>query len=49
MPDIVISATDHYTQVIKTLSNSTRAFTKDIAGTQERLDELNRTKVALRP
>ena len=50
MPEtsIVITATDHFSAVIKTMRDSSRHFTKDLEGMQKKLNELNRSKSTLK-
>ena len=50
MPEtyIVIKATDRYSDVLKTLSKTTKAFTKDIDSLEEGLYALNKTKYTLK-
>ncbi len=50
MPDvsIVIRATDRFSDAMRTMSNSGRAFDRDLAGMQRHLDALNNTRAILR-
>ena len=50
MPEtsIVIKATDRYSDVLKTLSKTTKAFTKDVDSLEEGLYALNKTKYTLK-
>lgn len=50
MPEtsIVIKATDRYSDVLKTLSKTTKAFTKDVDGLEEGLYALNKNKYTLK-
>lgn len=50
MPDvsIVIKATDRFSDAIKTMRDSSTAFTKDMSGMQSKLDALNKTKATLK-
>lgn len=50
MPDvsIVIRATDRFSDAMRTMSNSGRAFDRDLAGMQRHLDALNNTRATLR-
>lgn len=49
MPDIsiVIKATDHYSDAVKTMSAANKAFSKDMDGMQSKLDALSKTKATL--
>ena len=48
MPDIVINAKGDYSKNLKSLSDSTKAFSKNLSGLQSHLDSLNRTKATLK-
>ena len=50
MPEtsIVIKATDRYSDVLKTLSKTTKAFTKDVDSLEEGLYALNKNKYTLK-
>jgi hypothetical protein len=45
---IAISAKDNFSQAITTMRNANQSFNKDITGLQSKLNELNRTKIALK-
>ena len=45
---IRISARDNYSSAINTMRNSTRHFTNDANGLQEKLNELSRTKATIK-
>ncbi|WP_277668646.1 tape measure protein [Caproiciproducens galactitolivorans] len=45
---IAISAKDNFTQAITTMRNANSSFNKDLTGTLEKLNELNRNKITLK-
>lgn len=45
---IAISARDNFSNAISTMTNASRAFSKDVAGLNAKLDALNKTKVILK-
>jgi len=45
---IAISAKDNFTQAITTMRNANQAFNKDLDGLTSKLNELNKTKIALK-
>ena len=45
---IVVKSTDRFSDAMKTMADSSRAFSKDLDGMQERLDNLNRTHATLK-
>lgn len=50
LPDvsIVIKSTDRFSDAIKTMSKSSKAFSKDMDGMQSKLNALNKTKATLK-
>ena len=50
MPDIsiAIKAQDRFSDAMKTMADSSQAFSKDVDGLQEKLDALNRTRAVLK-
>lgn len=50
MPDvsIAISAKDNFSDAITTMRNSNQAFNKDLTGTMEKLNALNKNKITLK-
>lgn len=50
MPEtsIVIKATDKFSDAMKTMRDSSKAFGKDLDDLQDKLDELNKTKATLK-
>ena len=47
MPDIAITATDRYSGVVKQMTNTTKAFHKDVDSLEEKLYQLSRTKATI--
>lgn len=45
---IAISAKDNFSQAITTMRNANQSFNKDLTGLQTKLNELNKTKIALK-
>ncbi len=45
---IAISAKDNFTQAITTMRNANSSFNKDLSGTMQKLDALNKTKIDLK-